>query len=166
MWGIFSPFPSGGFLLKSHVLWIFINNNVLLCLGNDTHNHKIILYFVFIVLLLGLEFFNYSGYSRFNLTTCLVQWLSRLTAIQEVPGSIPGYTLVIFLEAQGLERGPPSLLRPIGQLLEMRSSEIRLRKLKLRLRDSALLTTRPPVLRSGSNRISRSRLFGAVAPRI
>ena len=27
---------------------------------------------------------------------CLVWWLARLTAIQEVPGSIPGYTLEIF----------------------------------------------------------------------
>ena len=32
------------------------------------------------------------------LTACLVQWLARLTVIQEVPGSIPGYTLEIFLE--------------------------------------------------------------------
>ena len=79
-------------------------------------------------------------------TTCLVQWLARLTAIQEVLGLTPGYTLEIFLEVQGLERGPPSLVRPIGQLLDMRNSKIRLRKLKLRLRDSALLTTRPPVL--------------------
>ena len=31
-------------------------------------------------------------------TACLVQWLARLTVIQEVPGSIPGYTLEIFLE--------------------------------------------------------------------
>ena len=44
--------------------------------------------------------------------TCLVQWL-------EVPGSIPGYTLEIFLEVQGLERGPPRLVRTIGQLLDM-----------------------------------------------
>ena len=48
----------------------------------------------------------------------------------------------------------------------MRSSKIRLKKLKLRLRDSALLTTRPPVLPSGSNCFSRSWLFGAVMPRI
>ena len=46
----------------------------------------------------------------------------------------------------------------------MRSSEIRLRK--LRLRDNALLTTKSPVLPSGSNHFSRSWLFGAVAPRI
>ena len=26
------------------------------------------------------------------------QWLARLIAIQEVPGSIPGYTLEMFLE--------------------------------------------------------------------
>ena len=71
-----------------------------------------------------------------------------------------------FSEVQGLERGPPSLVRPIGQLVDMRSSETRLRKLKLRLRDNALLTTRPPVLPSGSNHFSRSWLFGAVAPRI
>ena len=31
-------------------------------------------------------------------TACLVWWLARLTAIQEVPGLIPGYTLEIFLE--------------------------------------------------------------------
>ena len=69
-----------------------------------------------------------------------------MSVIQEVPGSIPGYTLEIFVEVQGLEWVPPSLVRTIGQLLDMRSSEIRLRKLKLRLRDNALLTTRPPVL--------------------
>ena len=95
-------------------------------------------------------------------TTCLVQWLAHLTAIQEVPDSIPGYTLEIFLAVQGLERGPPSLVRTIGQLLDMKSSEIRLRKLKLRLRDSTL----PPVLPYGSNHFSRSWLFGAVAPQI
>ena len=60
-----------------------------------------------------------------------VQWLARLTAVQEIPSSIPGYTLEIFLEVWG----PPSLVRTIGQLLDVRSSEIRLRKLKLRLRD-------------------------------
>ena len=37
-----------------------------------------------------------------------------LTAIQEVPGLIPGYTLEIFLEVYGLERGPPSLVRTTG----------------------------------------------------
>ena len=31
-------------------------------------------------------------------TACFVQWLARLTAIQEVPGSIPGYTLEFFQE--------------------------------------------------------------------
>ena len=50
-------------------------------------------------------------------TTCLVQ-LARLTAVQEVPGSILGYTLEIFLDVQGLERGPPSLVRTTGQLLD------------------------------------------------
>ena len=48
----------------------------------------------------------------------------------------------------------------------MRSSEIQLRKLKLRLRDNALLTTRSPVLPSGSNRFSWSWFFRAVVPRI
>ena len=90
----------------------------------------------------GATIFN-NGIQK--VTTCLIQWLVglRLTAIQEVLGSIPGYALEIFLEVQGLERGPPCLVRPIGQLLDMRSSEIRLRKLKLRLGDSAQLTTRP-----------------------
>ena len=81
-------------------------------------------------------------------------------------GSIPSYFLDIFLEIQGQERDPLSLVRTIGQLFDMKMSEIRLRKLKLRLRDSALLTTRPPVLSSGSNHFSRSCLSGAVAPRI
>ena len=81
---------------------------------------------------------------RIKLTTCLVQWLACLTAIQEVPGSIPGYILEIFLEVQGLERGPPSLVRRIGQLLDMRSSEIRLRKLKLRLRDKRFANHKAP----------------------
>ena len=40
--------------------------------------------------------FDHSN-TRFA-TTCLVSWLARLTVIQEVPGSIPGYTLEIFLE--------------------------------------------------------------------
>ena len=48
----------------------------------------------------------------------------------------------------------------------MRSSEIRLRKLKLWLRICVLLTTRPPVLPSGSDRFSRSWFFGALVPRI
>ena len=33
-----------------------------------------------------------------DLTAYLVKRLTRLTAIQEVPGSIPGYTVEIFLE--------------------------------------------------------------------
>ena len=37
-----------------------------------------------------------------------------LAAIQEIPGSIPGYTLEIFLEVKDLERGPPSLVTTIG----------------------------------------------------
>ena len=113
-------------------------------------------------------YYNMNDINQFHMyteTACLVQWLARLITIQEVSGSIPGYTLEIFLEVQGLERGSPSLVRPIGQLYDMRSSEIRLRKLKLRLRDNALLTTKSPVLPSGSNQFSRSWLFGAVVPR-
>ena len=68
----------------------------------------------------------------------------RLTAIQEVPGSIPGYTLEIFLEVQRLERGPPSLVRTIGQLLDMRRSEIRLRKLTLMLRGKRFANLKAP----------------------
>ena len=78
------------------------------------------------------------------MTACLVQWLARLTAIQEVPGSIPGYTLQIFLEVQGLEWGSPSLARTIGWLLDMRNSETRLRKLKLRLRDKRFANHKAP----------------------
>ena len=40
------------------------------------------------------ELFVVYGYTS---TACLVQWLAYLTAIQEIPGSIPGYTLEIFL---------------------------------------------------------------------
>ena len=41
----------------------------------------------------------------------------------------------------------------------LRSSEIRFRKLKLKLRDDSLLTTRPPAMQSGSNCFSRSSFF-------
>ena len=57
------------------------------------------------------EFIHAIGLS---MTACLVYWLARLTAVQEVPGSIPGYTPEIFLEVKGLEGGPPSLVRTIG----------------------------------------------------
>ena len=43
----------------------------------------------------------------------------------------------------------------------LRSSEVRLRKLTIRLRDNCLLTRRSHILSSGSNRFSRSWLFGA-----
>ena len=71
-----------------------------------------------------------------------VTW--RAAHVQELPGSIPGYTLEILLEVQGLERGSHSLVRTIGQLLDMRSSEIRLRKLKLRLRDKRFANHKAP----------------------
>ena len=48
----------------------------------------------------------------------------------------------------------------------LRSSEIWLKKLKLRLRDNTFLRTRPPVLPSRSNHFSWSWFLGAVAPRI
>ena len=65
-----------------------------------------------------------------------------------------------------MERGLPSLLRAIGQLLNIRSGEIRLRRLKLRLRNNALLTTRTPALPSDNNRFSCSWFFGSVLPQI
>ena len=77
------------------------------------------------------------------LVICIIVYYS-LTAIQEVPGLIPGYTLGIFLELQGLERGPPSLARTTGQVLDMRGNEIRLRKLKLRLRDKCFVNHKAP----------------------
>ena len=85
-------------------------------------------------------------YIIINVTTCLLQWLARLTAVQEVPGSIPGYTLEIFLEVglQGLELSPPSLVRTFRQLLDVRSSEIRLRKLKIRLTDMRFANYKAP----------------------
>ena len=48
----------------------------------------------------------------------------------------------------------------------MRSSEIRLRILKLRLRDKCFANHEAPWLPSGTNHISRSWLFRAVVPRI
>ena len=48
----------------------------------------------------------------------------------------------------------------------MRSSEIRLRKFKLRLRDKHFATHEAPALPYGGNHFSRSWLFGAVATRI
>ena len=48
----------------------------------------------------------------------------------------------------------------------LRSSEIRFIKLKLKLRDDALLTTRPPATPSTRNCFSRSSFFWAVMPRI
>ena len=41
---------------------------------------------------------NFKLYCVIQLKSSLVWWLARQTAIQEVPGSIPGYTLEIFLE--------------------------------------------------------------------
>ena len=49
---------------------------------------------------------------------------------------------------------------------DMRSSKIRLRKLKLRLGDIALLTARPSVLPYGSKHFSRIWFFGTLTPRI
>ena len=77
-------------------------------------------------------------------TACLVQWLARLPGIQEVLGSIPCYTLEIYLEVQGMEQGPPSLVRTTGQLLDTRSREIWLRKLKFRLRDKHFANHKAP----------------------
>ena len=48
------------------------------------------------------------------MTAYLVLWLARLTAIQEVQRSIPDYILDICLYVEGLERGPPSLVRTIA----------------------------------------------------
>ena len=48
----------------------------------------------------------------------------------------------------------------------MKSNEIWLRKLKLRLRDKRFANHKVPVLPPGSNHFSSSWLFGAVAPRI
>ena len=46
----------------------------------------------------------------------------------------------------------------------MRRNEIRLRKLKLRLRDKRFVKHKAPVLPSGSKYFNRSWLFGVVAP--
>ena len=88
---------------------------------------------------------SYTSVLR-GMTACSLQWLARLTAIQEVPDSIPGCKpiLEIFLGVQDLERGPPSLVRTSGKLLDMRSSEIRFRKLKLRLRYKRVANHKAP----------------------
>ena len=70
--------------------------------------------------------------------------------------------LEIFLGKFSQERGLPSLMRTIGQLLYI-NSVIRLRKLKLRFSDNVLLTTSPPTLSSGSNGFCRSWVLGTVA---
>ena len=80
--------------------------------------------------------------SDFNYIIFIIVRLCSIVVIMpdynpRAPGSIPGYTIEIFLEVWILERGSPSLVRTIGQLLDI-SSEIRLRKLKLRLRDKRL----------------------------
>ena len=81
-----------------------------------------------------------SGVLCFNkitslyITVSVVQWLACLTTIPEVLGPISSCTLEIFLEISDLELGLLTLMRTIVQQLDMRSSEIRLRKLKLRLR--------------------------------
>ena len=49
--------------------------------------------------------------------TSLVQWPACLTTDHGVTGSIPG-TSTNFKYGFGLERGPPSLVRTIGQLLD------------------------------------------------
>ena len=50
-------------------------------------------------------------------TKQLVSWLACLTTDHEVAGSIPGIS-TIFKCGLGLERGPPSLVRTIGQLIK------------------------------------------------
>ena len=51
------------------------------------------------------------------MTTSLVQWLACLTTDHEVAGSFLG-TSTNFKCGLGLEWGPPSLVRTIGQLLD------------------------------------------------
>ena len=112
-------------------------------------------------------------YYSCTMIACLVQWLVHLTAIQEVPGSIPGYNLEIFLEVQGLVRGPPSLVRTTGYLLDIltsyfliresnclptRSSEIQLRKLKLKLRDKHFANHKAPCTDTASVGLGSSGL--------
>ena len=54
---------------------------------------------------------NFSGCIDYGPeSACLLWWLARLTAIQEVLDSIPVYTLEIFLEVYGLERGSQSFV--------------------------------------------------------
>ena len=87
--------------------------------------------------------------------TSLVWWLACLTAIQEVPGLIPSYTLQFFLEVWVWNGVYPASWCRLGSYC-LRSSKTLIRKLKLRLRDKVLLTTRPPALPAGSNCFSRS----------
>ena len=92
-------------------------------------------------ILYNIQYLNFPSFSN---DICLVQWVAHLAAFQEVSGSITDHTLGIFLEVQGMEQGPPSLVRTIGQLLDMRSSEIWLRKFKLRLRNERFANHRAP----------------------
>ena len=70
------------------------------------------------------------------MTACLVWWLARLTASQEVPDSISGYTLEIFFWKYRVWNGVhPTSCEGNWIAIWIGKSEIRLRKLKLRLRD-------------------------------
>ena len=87
----------------------------------------------------------------------------NLTTIPEVQVPIPGYTQTIFLVIWGVDEDSPSLFRTVRYLLDKRSSEILLRKLKLRLRDNALLTTRPHALISYINLFSRCSVMDLIS---
>ena len=58
----------------------------------------------------------YSGNVN-HMTTSLAYWSACLTADHGVAGSIPGI-FTNFKCGLDLERGPPSLVRTIGQLLD------------------------------------------------
>ena len=104
----------------------------------------VVFYFIrissFIIIIIVIFIFIIRSYY------CLLQWLAPVTAIQEVPGSIPTIPQNFFLEVQDLERGAPSIMTTIGQLLYMSRSETRLRKLKLRLRDKRFVNHNAPYI--------------------
>ena len=80
------------------------------------------------------------------------------------PGFDLGYTLKLFLERNRTGCTQPREGNRVVNSLT--SSEILFRKRKLKFRDDALLTTRPPALAFGSNSFSRCSFFGSVVPRI
>ena len=86
--------------------------------------------------------------------------MSSVSIIPEVLSSIPGYALKFSWNVgSGAGSTQPREDNWVPPCLAMRGNEIRLKKLKLRVRNNDLLTTRAPALPSCSNRFSWHWVF-------